>query len=131
MHNTTGTPPCTLRQPWVSVLPSPKSCPLPPISCQVLLLPLTREVKAEPGQATGLTSLLKDRCPQISYPSPRYNILLSLPPSLHLSPSLPLSLPQPGLFRMILLVAASVWVSTSSMAVLEPCLPIWLMDTIQ
>ena len=33
--------------------------------------------------------------------------------------------------RYILLVAASICTSTCAMAVLEPCLPIWLMDTIR
>lgn len=33
--------------------------------------------------------------------------------------------------RFILLVAASICSSTCAIAVLEPCLPIWLMDTIQ
>ena len=30
----------------------------------------------------------------------------------------------------VLLVTGAVWASTSAMALLEPCLPIWLMDTI-
>lgn len=30
----------------------------------------------------------------------------------------------------ILIVTGAVWVSTTAMALLEPCLPIWLMDTI-
>ena len=31
----------------------------------------------------------------------------------------------------ILIVTGAVWVSTTAMALLEPCLPIWLMETIQ
>ena len=31
----------------------------------------------------------------------------------------------------ILLVTGAVWVSTTAMAMLEPCLPIWLMSTIR
>jgi hypothetical protein len=30
----------------------------------------------------------------------------------------------------IVVVTGSVWVSTTAMAMLEPCLPIWLMNTI-
>ena len=30
----------------------------------------------------------------------------------------------------ILIATGSVWFSTSSMALLEPCLPLWLMKTI-
>ena len=30
----------------------------------------------------------------------------------------------------ILIVTGAVWVSTTAMALLEPCLPIWLMETI-
>ncbi|XP_063232479.1 synaptic vesicular amine transporter-like [Bacillus rossius redtenbacheri] len=32
---------------------------------------------------------------------------------------------------MVLAVAGAIWLSTSAMAVLEPCLPIWLMDTLR
>jgi len=31
----------------------------------------------------------------------------------------------------VLVVTGSVWFSTTAMALLEPCLPIWLMDTIK
>ncbi|XP_022251729.1 synaptic vesicular amine transporter-like isoform X2 [Limulus polyphemus] len=31
----------------------------------------------------------------------------------------------------ILIACGAVWVSTSAMAVLEPCLPVWLMDTME
>ena len=31
----------------------------------------------------------------------------------------------------ILIVIGAIWVSTSAMAFLEPCLPIWLMENIQ
>ncbi|PSN56264.1 hypothetical protein C0J52_00383 [Blattella germanica] len=31
----------------------------------------------------------------------------------------------------VLLIAGSIWLTTSSMAILEPCLPIWLMDNIK
>ena len=31
----------------------------------------------------------------------------------------------------VLVVTGAVWVSTTAMALLEPCLPIWLMDTIK
>ena len=30
----------------------------------------------------------------------------------------------------ILVVSGAIWVSTSAMALLEPCLPIWLMDNV-
>ena len=30
----------------------------------------------------------------------------------------------------ILIVIGAIWVSTTAMALLEPCLPIWLMETI-
>ena len=31
----------------------------------------------------------------------------------------------------VLVVTGAVWFSTTAMALLEPCLPIWLMDTIK
>jgi len=31
----------------------------------------------------------------------------------------------------IVLIAGAIWLSTSTMAILEPCLPIWLMDNIK
>lgn len=32
--------------------------------------------------------------------------------------------------QIVTLVACAIWISTSAMAVLEPCLPIWLIQTL-
>nr|CAD7415793.1 unnamed protein product [Timema poppensis] len=60
-----------------------------------------------------------------------YDFVDKMAPFLIIAPSLKISVTTLLSDGVIVVTAGAIWLSTSSMAILEPCLPIWLMDNLK